>query len=108
MAEPRPTGAGVWRPRLAGSAKLQAEGAEATLVLESGSIVQLNACAACVLVLCDGTRTAEELMDEIVRAKAPNTAPAADVRQFLDVAATLGWIVDARLHPSAEHRKRRL
>jgi len=54
--------------------------------------VQLNESAAAILALCDSTRTREELVARIVRAKDDRLAD--DVRAFLDAARRRGWIVE--------------
>ncbi|MGQ0698633.1 MAG: PqqD family peptide modification chaperone [Panacagrimonas sp.] len=80
---------------LAKDAHLQ-DGDEAganTLLLDSGSTVQLNAHAAAILALCDGTRTAEALASEVMqRARQPETLRS-DILEFLTVALELGWVV---------------
>jgi pyrroloquinoline quinone biosynthesis protein D len=56
--------------------------------------VQLNASAAALLALCDGTRTREEIIAHILpRARDPDLA--VDVRGFLDVARERGWIIES-------------
>jgi pyrroloquinoline quinone biosynthesis protein D len=61
------------------------------LVTRSGR-VRLNATAADILALCDGTYTREEIVSRI--AGAADASLAADVRAFLEVARRSGWIVE--------------
>lgn len=84
MAEPRVA--------LAPGALLKADhGTEAaTLLLGSGEAVRLNALAAAILVLCDGTRNSEEIANAIGRG-----SPTQNVLEFLAAATSLRWIVTA-------------
>jgi len=79
--------------RLAAGHHLQRDpaGSGHLLISPTGS-VQLNESAAAILALCDGTRTREELVARIVRAKDDRLAD--DVRAFLDAARRRGWIVE--------------
>ena len=54
--------------------------------------VQLNESAAAILILCDGTRSREEIVARIVPSRDDSLAD--DVRAFLDVARRRGWIVE--------------
>ncbi len=54
--------------------------------------VQLNESAAAILLLCDGTRSREEIVARIVPSGDPTLAE--DVRAFLDVARRRGWTVE--------------
>jgi pyrroloquinoline quinone biosynthesis protein D len=56
--------------------------------------VQLNEAAATVLRLCDGSRTREDIIAAITQ-RPHGTALAADVREFLDVARSRGWTIEA-------------
>jgi hypothetical protein len=66
-------------------------GAGPVLVTRSGR-VRLNATAATVLALCDGSLTRAEVVARV----AGNGDPvlAADVRAFLEAARRSGWIVE--------------
>jgi len=79
--------------RLAAGHHLQRDpaGSGHLLISPTGS-VQLNESAAAILALCDGTRTREEIVARIVRAKDDRLAD--DVRAFLDAARRRGWIVE--------------
>jgi pyrroloquinoline quinone biosynthesis protein D len=60
-------------------------------ILESPrGAVQLNGAAADVLALCDGTRTAQEIVKNA--AAATHEGLAGDVVAFLDAARRRGWI----------------
>ena len=62
------------------------------LVLPDGT-VQLNESAANILELCDGTRTADEIIAQYV--PDPSTTElASDGREFLEAAVARGWIVE--------------
>ncbi len=82
MAEPRVA--------LAPGALLRAcANAEAsTLLLASGEAVQLNALAAAILMLCDGTRSPNEIASEIARGSSPQ-----NVLEFISAASSLHWII---------------
>jgi pyrroloquinoline quinone biosynthesis protein D len=62
------------------------------LLCPSGPI-HLNATAAAILELCDGSYTYEEIVARVVRSG--NESLAADIRAFLDSARRRGWIVTA-------------
>jgi pyrroloquinoline quinone biosynthesis protein D len=53
--------------------------------------VLLNATAAEILELCDGTRTADQVVEELLR-RYPAPEVRADVLEFLEEAAKKGWI----------------
>lgn len=61
------------------------------LVTRAGR-VRLNATAAAILALCDGSRTRAEIVARVAGSGDPSLA--ADVRAFLDVARRSGWIVE--------------
>lgn len=63
------------------------------VLVQPGGAVQLNESAAAILVLCDGTRTSEDVIEQFL-ASAPKTLLASDVRDFLDAARQRGWIVE--------------
>ena len=81
--------------RLAPGRQVRVEWREdrAVLVSPAGS-VQLNESAAAILHLCDGTRTADEVIAEFL-ARPGNQDLTADVRDFLDAALQRGWIVES-------------
>jgi hypothetical protein len=61
------------------------------LVTRSGR-VRLNATAAAILALCDGSCTRAEIVSRVTGAVDP--ALAADVRAFLEAARRSGWVVE--------------
>jgi pyrroloquinoline quinone biosynthesis protein D len=65
-------------------------GSEPRLLSPKGSI-QLNETAATILELCNGKRTAEEIVAHILSTRDDSLAN--DVRAFLDAAQRRGWIV---------------
>jgi pyrroloquinoline quinone biosynthesis protein D len=83
------------RVRLSPRMRLQWEKAQgAHVLLYPEGMVQLNESAAVILELCDGSRTAEQVVGELSqRFDAPGLA--GDVSEFLDTARSHGWIVDA-------------
>lgn len=76
----------------------QLHAAEGVLVLADGARVPLNAMAASVLVLCDGSRGAQEIAQRAAHARG---APAEDIAAFLSIALDLGWLT------TGPHRARR-
>jgi pyrroloquinoline quinone biosynthesis protein D len=60
------------------------------LVCPTGK-VQLNAMAATILRLCDGTRDSAAVVAEVVRSSHPRTR-AVEIMEFLDAARARGWI----------------
>jgi pyrroloquinoline quinone biosynthesis protein D len=80
--------------RLASGYQLHAGSSRGGHRLESpkGSI-QLNESAAKILRLCDGTRTAEEIVALVLRNDDDSLAD--DVRAFLDAAKRRGWVVES-------------
>jgi len=54
--------------------------------------VRLNATAAAILGLCDGSLTRAEIVTRFAGAADPSLA--ADVRAFLEAARRSGWVVD--------------
>jgi hypothetical protein len=75
--------------RLAQRHRLESTAAHPVLAGAHGT-VQLNTVAAAILALCDGTRTAEQIVTDV----AGNTHEglAGDARAFLDAARRRGWI----------------
>ena len=61
------------------------------LVTRSGR-VRLNATAAAILALCNGTCTRTEIVSRVAGTSDPLLA--ADVRAFLEAARRSGWIVE--------------
>jgi pyrroloquinoline quinone biosynthesis protein D len=55
--------------------------------------VQLNGGAAAILRLCDGSRSRDDIIAEIVR-HSPTDTMADDIVEFLEVAKARGWIVE--------------
>ena len=66
-------------------------GAGPVLVTRSGQ-VRLNATAATILALCDGTYTRGEIITSVAGTADPSLA--ADVRAFLEAARRSGWVVE--------------
>jgi pyrroloquinoline quinone biosynthesis protein D len=66
--------------------------AQPVLVHPTGT-VQLNASAAALLELCDGTRSFDEVVEQFV-AQPGNAGLANDAREFLEAARQRGWIVE--------------
>jgi pyrroloquinoline quinone biosynthesis protein D len=64
------------------------------VLVQPAGTVQLNASAAAILELCDGTRTCEEIIAHILPRSADDGL-ACDVREFLDAARRRGWIIEA-------------
>jgi pyrroloquinoline quinone biosynthesis protein D len=56
--------------------------------------VQLNRIAASILRLCDGSRSREDLVAEVVR-RSNQRARATEIEEFLEVAQARGWIDEA-------------
>lgn len=56
--------------------------------------VQLNEAAVAILRLCDGSRTREAIVAEATQVAGGGTLTA-DIIEFLDVARSRGWIVEA-------------
>jgi pyrroloquinoline quinone biosynthesis protein D len=81
--------------RLAPRMRLQWEKAEqAHVLLYPEGMVQLNESAAVILELCDGSRTAQDVVRELIQRFGDHSLTA-DVHEFLDAARSHGWIVDA-------------
>lgn len=53
--------------------------------------VQLNRIAAAILRLCDGSRSREDLVAEVIR-RSHKRAREAEIIEFLDAARSRGWI----------------
>lgn len=68
-----------------------AAGGGPVLVTRSGR-VRLNATAAAILALCDGTCTRADIVSRVAGTGDPSLA--ADVRAFLEAARRSGWIVE--------------
>lgn len=61
------------------------------LVTRSGR-VRLNATAAAILALCDGTYTRGEIITSVAGTADPSLV--ADVRAFLEAARHSGWVLE--------------
>ena len=85
----------VPRVRLSPKMRLQWEKAQgAHVLLYPEGMIQLNESAAVILELCDGSRTADQVVGELAqRFDAPGLED--DISEFLDTARSHGWIVDA-------------
>jgi len=83
------------RVRLSPKMRLQWEKAQgAHVLLHPEGMVQLNESAAVILELCDGSRTADQVVGDLARRfDAPGLAE--DISDFLVTARSHGWIVDA-------------
>ena len=77
--------------RLAPGRRVERDKLQHVLVNPSGR-VPLNESAAKILLLCDGTRTREEIVAQASRAK--SGVLAVDVNEFLDAARQRGWIIE--------------
>ncbi|MFO7278273.1 MAG: pyrroloquinoline quinone biosynthesis peptide chaperone PqqD [Pseudomonadota bacterium] len=82
------------RVRLAPGHELRRARRQGWHLVHPAGVVQLNASAAAILALCDGTRTREEIVVQIVPDPA-DRARARDVRDFLDAAREHGWITES-------------
>jgi pyrroloquinoline quinone biosynthesis protein D len=67
---------------------------EALVLVSPGGSVQLNEVALDILRLCDGSRTRDDIVAQVVP-QPRGTTLAADVGEFLDVAQARGWIIEA-------------
>ena len=76
---------------LAPGRQLQKDAAGPILISRAGP-VRLNASAAAILELCDGTRTREEIVAQTVGSGTDGLA--GDIREFLDAASRRGWIIE--------------
>jgi pyrroloquinoline quinone biosynthesis protein D len=76
--------------RLAPASQVRREKNQYVLVNPSGT-VQLNETAGEILSLCDGTRTRDEIVAQIVPRA---SGRAVDVNDFLDAARARGWIIE--------------
>jgi hypothetical protein len=66
---------------------------QVVLVCPEGN-VQLNAVAAAILGLCDGSRDRVQVVTEVLH-KTGNRARSAEIVEFLDAAGARGWIQEA-------------
>lgn len=80
--------------RLATGRQIRVEwrGDRAVLLQPGGGAVSLNDSAAKILELCDGTRTVDELVAEML-AQTGGAALESDVREFVEAALERGWII---------------
>lgn len=69
------------------------EKVEALVLVSPGGRVQLNDVAVQILKLCDGSRTRDDIVAEVVLRPSRSTL-AADIAEFLDVARARGWIIE--------------
>lgn len=67
----------------------QVEGGYGHVLISPAGTVQLNSTAASILALCDGLRTREEIVNQVL---AVIDVRAEDVRAFLQSAGRRGWI----------------
>jgi pyrroloquinoline quinone biosynthesis protein D len=81
--------------RLAQGFRLDGDGTRAggTVLVSPEGRVQLNLIAAAILTLCDGTRSREDVVVEVLR-NSPTSTRAAEIREFIDVAIERGWIAE--------------
>lgn len=80
------------RPRLRRPARLKYDTTRQTeLLLLPERVVSLNATAAAILRLCDGSRSVSEIVGEL-EAAYEQTDLKGDVLTFLAVAADKGWV----------------
>ncbi len=91
MTEPAPNPKSA-HPRVARLFRLQWEEAQqAHVLLFPEGMVKLNASAGHILLRCDGTKSAAEIIAELEHAFT-TTGLGADVEAFLKVATDKGWI----------------
>ena len=85
----------VPRVRLSPKMRLQWEQSQgAHVLLYPEGMIQLNESAAVILELCDGSRTADQVVGELAqRFDAPGLED--DISEFLETARSHGWVVDA-------------
>jgi len=82
------------RIRIAPAYRMQWEEAQQTYVLlYPEGMVKLNPSASEILKYCDGSRTAEDILDEL-SSRFPDADLKTDVIDFLEVARNRGWIRD--------------
>ena len=83
------------RPRLADGARLQYDDVrEEHLLLIPEGAVRLNATAAAVLELCDGSRSVEDIAATLA-ARYDGAGVGDDVRELLERMAERGLVIDA-------------
>lgn len=90
--KPRPA-----RVHLASGVRLDKGGEErpeALVLVSPDGKVQLNEAAVAILRLCDGSRTRDDIVAEVTHQPRGSTL-AADIAEFLDVARSRGWIIEA-------------
>ena len=78
----------IW---LAAGRRLHKERSGTHVLLGRGGPIQLNETAASILALCDGRRSAEEIIARVLLASEDPLSE--DIAQFLETAARRGWIV---------------
>ena len=79
--------------RLSPRMRLQWEKAQdAYVLLYPEGMVQLNESAAVILQLCDGSRTAEQVAEELAQ-RFGGDSLTDDVNEFLEAAQGHGWII---------------
>ena len=84
----RPAGA----LRLTKRVRLKSDGVRGTVVLLAPeAVIELNAQGVEVLSLCDGTRTEEEIYEEMQR-RYGRSDVATDIRAFLERVRARGWV----------------
>ena len=79
--------------RLASGYQLQKDSADGYLLAGPAGVVQLNASAAAILALCDGTLTRDQIIARILP-RSKDDSFAVDVRDFLNAARRRGWIIE--------------
>lgn len=86
------TGGAPWRPRLAPSVLLRHDRRRGTdLLLMPERVVELTGQAACVLRLCDGSRSADDVVAELAE-RFPGAPVGTDVPEFLRRVRDEGWL----------------
>jgi coenzyme PQQ biosynthesis protein PqqD len=82
------------RVRLASGRQLQKDPAgDGHYLAGPNGAVQLNATAAAILALCDGSLTREQIIARVLP-RSRDDSFAGDAREFLNAARRRGWIVE--------------
>ena len=66
---------------------------DASVLVFSGGKVQLNRTAVAILELCNGSRSRDKLVADLLQ-RSSGKARISDVAEFLDAAKARGWIIE--------------